>query len=199
MSTIITIASGDLITNSRSTINTNFSNLNTDKMETSVLDTDVTLAANSDSKVATQKATKAYVDASHVTVYKVGSATYDLSTVTGVQSITHGVGTTPKMIRVTAVYSSSGSGTSTETTSHAFVAYDGTTQSAVSLFQHSTNASGTGFDSEHTADFRIRTSLSTNNYYQLATVTFGSTTISISWTKTGSPTGTANITWEAQG
>lgn len=62
MSSITTIQSTDLITNSRAVINTNFSNLNTDKMETSVLDTDTTLAANSDSKVATQKAVKAYVD-----------------------------------------------------------------------------------------------------------------------------------------
>lgn len=63
MSSITTINSTDLITNSRAVINTNFSNLNTDKIETSVLDTDTTLAANSDSKVATQKAVKAYVDA----------------------------------------------------------------------------------------------------------------------------------------
>lgn len=62
MSTIVTINSTDLITNSRANINTNFANLNADKIETSVLDTDTTLAANSDSKVATQKATKAYVD-----------------------------------------------------------------------------------------------------------------------------------------
>jgi microcystin-dependent protein len=63
MSTITTINSTDLITNSRTVINTNFSNLNTDKIETSTLDTDTTLAANSDSKIATQKAVKAYVDA----------------------------------------------------------------------------------------------------------------------------------------
>lgn len=62
MSTITTINGGDQITNSRSTINTNFSNLNTDKIETSVLDTDTTLAANSDAKIATQKAVKTYVD-----------------------------------------------------------------------------------------------------------------------------------------
>ncbi len=62
MSTITTIQANDLITNSRAVINTNLSNLNTDKMETSVLDTDVTLTANSDSKVATQKAVKAYAD-----------------------------------------------------------------------------------------------------------------------------------------
>ena len=63
MSTLVTIASSDLITNSRADINSNFSALNTDKIETSVLDTDTTLAANSDAKVATQKAVKAYVDA----------------------------------------------------------------------------------------------------------------------------------------
>jgi len=63
MATITTIAGSDLITDSRTNINDNFANLNTDKIETSVLDTDTTLAANSDSKVATQKAVKAYVDA----------------------------------------------------------------------------------------------------------------------------------------
>jgi len=59
---ITTINSTDLITNSRTDINNNFASLNTNKIETSVLDTDTTLAANSDLKVATQKAVKAYVD-----------------------------------------------------------------------------------------------------------------------------------------
>lgn len=63
MSTITVIQAADLITNSRANLNDNFAALNTDKLETSVLDTDTTLAANSDSKVATQKAVKAYVDA----------------------------------------------------------------------------------------------------------------------------------------
>ncbi len=63
MTSITTIASSDLITNSRATINTNFANLNSDKIETSVLDTDTTLAANSDAKIPSQKAIKAYVDA----------------------------------------------------------------------------------------------------------------------------------------
>lgn len=62
MSTITTINSGDLISGSRTDINNNFTALNTDKIETSVLDTDTSLTANSDSKIATQKAVKAYVD-----------------------------------------------------------------------------------------------------------------------------------------
>jgi microcystin-dependent protein len=63
MSTITTILSTDHITDSRAVINTNFGNLNTDKIETSVLDTDTSLAANSDAKIPSQKAVKAYVDA----------------------------------------------------------------------------------------------------------------------------------------
>lgn len=63
MSSITNINGTDLITDSRADINQNFTNLNNDKMETSVLDTDTTLAANSDAKVPTQKAVKAYVDA----------------------------------------------------------------------------------------------------------------------------------------
>lgn len=63
MATITTINASDLITNSRTTINTNFTNLNSDKLETSYLDTDTTLAANSDVKIPSQKAVKAYIDA----------------------------------------------------------------------------------------------------------------------------------------
>lgn len=62
MSTLVTILGTDLPTNSRADINGNFAALNSEKIETSVLDTDTTLSANSDAKVATQKAVKAYVD-----------------------------------------------------------------------------------------------------------------------------------------
>lgn len=62
MSTLTTIAASDLITDSRSVINNNFAALNTDKIETSYLDTDTSMAANSDTKIPTQKAVKAYID-----------------------------------------------------------------------------------------------------------------------------------------
>lgn len=63
MSSITVINAGDQITNSRTVINANFDALNNEKIETSVLDTDTALTANSDAKVATQKAVKTYVDA----------------------------------------------------------------------------------------------------------------------------------------
>lgn len=62
MTAITNILGTDIISTSRTDINTNFENLNDDKIETSTLDTDTTLAANSDVKIATQKAVKAYVD-----------------------------------------------------------------------------------------------------------------------------------------
>lgn len=45
------------------TIQRNFTEEFSAKLDSSVLDTDTALTANSDSKVATQKAVKAYVDA----------------------------------------------------------------------------------------------------------------------------------------
>jgi len=62
MASITTIQGSDIIKNSRTDINNNFTNLNNDKIETSYLDTDTTLSANSDTKIPTQKAVKAYVD-----------------------------------------------------------------------------------------------------------------------------------------
>lgn len=64
MATVTSLVGTDGITtaNSMTKINTNFSNLNTDKIETSVIDTDTALGANSDTKIPSQKAVKAYAD-----------------------------------------------------------------------------------------------------------------------------------------
>jgi hypothetical protein len=62
MSTIANINGIDLITDSRADINNNFSALNADKVETSVIDDDSTLSANSSSRIPTQRAVKAYTD-----------------------------------------------------------------------------------------------------------------------------------------
>ena len=65
MTSITSLQGTDGVTtaNSMTKINTNFANLNSDKIETSYLDTDTSLTADSDTKIATQKAVKAYVDA----------------------------------------------------------------------------------------------------------------------------------------
>jgi hypothetical protein len=62
MATIITIQESDQISNSRADLNTNFANLDSDKIETSVIDTDTAMAADSDAKIPSQKAVKTYID-----------------------------------------------------------------------------------------------------------------------------------------
>ena len=62
MSVITTINSSDEISDGPAALNQNFQNLNEGKVEVSALDADTTLAANSDDKIPTQKAVKAYVD-----------------------------------------------------------------------------------------------------------------------------------------
>jgi len=87
MATITTLGTGDSGSVSRTTINDNFTNLNTDKLETSYLDTDITLAADSDTKVATQKATKAYVDAQSLSSFESTVGTTHSLTTTAGQSV----------------------------------------------------------------------------------------------------------------
>jgi len=62
--TITTLVGSDGITtaNTMTKVNANFDSLNTNKIETSYIDIDTTLAANSDVKIPSQRAVKAYVD-----------------------------------------------------------------------------------------------------------------------------------------
>lgn len=222
--------------------NANLANLNSDKMETSVLDTDTTLAANSDLKVATQKAVKAYVDVggnvnasetvrgiveeasdAEVTAgtatgatgaklivtpaklstrltsvlanyqatltWKNGSTTYDVSTASGTQTIAHGLGKIPKKIKITASWSM------TTDKSHSSGVYNGTTNSVAHWSIDVGNAYwNSGANS--TQGVVLRRSDATKVE---GVLTFDATNITITWTKTGSPTGTAQIMWEAEG
>lgn len=76
MATITTINETDYPSDSRAVINTNFTNLNTDKIETSVISTDGTLSGNSDTELPTEKAVKTYVDTN------APSTTFPASTIT---------------------------------------------------------------------------------------------------------------------
>lgn len=240
MTSITNLQGTDIISTSDSmaTINTNFTNLNSDKIETSYIDTDTSMAANSDTKIATQKATKTYIDtqgganasetvrgiveeatdaevtagtatgttgaklivtptklATRLTtllasyqptmLFKCGAATYDISTASGTQNIAHGLGSIPKYVKLNMVFSNG------NIDSHTTTVYNGTTQS--SQYQKSDTDGSTG---DFGALFRIYGSDGSD--YQSGVITFDATNIIITWTKTGSPTGTANIMWEAQ-
>jgi hypothetical protein len=245
MASITSLAGSDGITSgdSMAKINNNFAALNTDKIETSVIDVDTTLAADSDSKLASQKAVKAYVDAGGnvnatttargivevatqsevdagtatgatgaslmvtpatldtnvtnrglVSTFENGTATYDLTTASGTQTIAHGLGVVPKCVRVIGVISDERSvGGSSSYTSRTEATYNGTTQASVFTF-HSSAENTNNFSSDG-ALFRVNGT--SYGQYQSGVITTDATNITITWTKTSTPTGTSNLMWEA--
>lgn len=243
MSTLTTINSGDLITNSRTDINNNFSALNNEKIETSYLSTDNTLSENSDTKIATQKAVKAYVDAggnvnasettkgiveeatdaevtagtatgatgaklfvtpakyktnidSRVSAFtflkgiKGGISAHNMAT-TGAETIAHGLGVTPVFIRICAYGVLTSDGYSI---SSSIGCYDGTTNSFIA-YQAREGGSSAVNDSTASGTGNIIYLYDTNNVSAVAT--FDATNITLTWSKSVSPTGTVQIAWEA--
>ena len=231
MASITIIQPTDLITDSQADLNNNFAALNSDKIETSFIDTDTTLAANSDSKVATQKAVKAYVDAGgnvNATTERkgiveiatqtevingtdlgsteanlvvspssmntqinaiiaasrsAGITTHDTATTT-TTLIAHGLGVVPSLVSVKSHFAS----TSTLSTTEAVIVL-GTTHSIYAVQEATTGANGEGF--------RIYSDGSDPDY-TTATVTVNDTYISLTWVKTNTPTGNAQLLWVAQ-
>jgi hypothetical protein len=122
-------------------------------------------------------------------LFKNGTTTYNLTTASGNQNIAHGLGVIPKYIRITVLWSDGSA--SLNHTSESVGSYNGTITSMVWY-----GATNTGSDSGNsTANIAEITQSNATN--QIATVTFDTTNIILAWTKTGSPTGTAYILWEA--
>ncbi|MBI5071841.1 hypothetical protein HZB93_03055 [Candidatus Falkowbacteria bacterium] len=119
---------------------------------------------------------------------KIGVATKDLSEASGNQTIAHGLGRTPKYIRIKIVCNQSVMATNCEGV------YNGVTQ-AYSLFAHDFSANVYYVDSPATKIAKIYAIDSAK--YQEAVASFDVTNITLAWTKTGLPTGTAYILWEA--
>lgn len=197
MSTITTIQSTDLITNSRADINNNFTNLNSDKIETSVIDTDTALAANSDSKIATQKATKAYADAllALFTSSKSGVSAGPASSST--QTITHTLGRAPIVIRLNSLGAWTSDSGSAMTAGGSHGTYNATGNRCVYLA-----AGGTTAGSATSTTYAIRcTQADTGSAAETGFATgivgnITSTTFDIVWTVSGTVT-SSNFIWEA--
>lgn len=101
-----------------------------------------------------------------------GSTTKDLSNASTTQNIAHGLGVTPRSYRVIGVLDGS--------------------SSAFSLSGNSVSVATRVIGSQSTFSLA-----SGNSNYQDGSVSADATNISITWTKVGSPTGTANLIWEA--
>lgn len=126
--------------------------------------------------------------------YNSESTSRDLSTASGNQTIAHGLGTTPKYIRMTMMVTdgtskfgqSTGSWNGSQSSS-IFSIDNGITAISVSTNGHAGNFITT-----------ISTDQTLTNFNQ-ASVSADGTNITLAWTKTGTPTGTCFINWEAWG
>lgn len=202
MSTITTLQANTNGSDSRTAINANFSALNTDKAElvsptftgSPVLPTGTTAVTQAANDNSTKLATTAYADAQVSSVFKNGIASKNLADASTSQTIAHGLGRVPKMVRFSAHHTSA-SGTGILSMNGC---YNGTTNSCVG------NAHGTSsgtYQQYNSSVYGI--GLGDVNVPaddgQTGVVTFDATNITITWTKNNSPTGTVSFMWEAQG
>ncbi len=132
--------------------------------------------------------------------WKCGITTRDINTASGTVNVAHGLGRTPKYVRVTAnLVSSAGVSQRAEGT------YDGTNHSGMA-FIYSEGSSTAVSDTIYTSTaFELGFSAATvvNPYTganrQTATITVDGTNIIFTWTKTGTvASAVANILWECE-
>lgn len=146
----------------------------------------------SDPTTDNQLARKFYVDSVAAATFSNWTTTKDASDASTTQNIAHGLGRTPKKVKIRAwLISASWSVTWTLT---ADTVYNGTTQSSFSIIA---TASGSWYIT-WSSDFNLNWNFSAWTNSQVWVVTFDSTNIIITWTKTGSPSGTYTLLWEAQ-
>ena len=122
-------------------------------------------------------------------VFKNGYTTRDVSIASGVQNIAHGLGKVPIYVRIYAVWLQ-GAGSVVSSNG----AYNGTTNSN-SYFGSSGSAfTLAGGDTSNIINLQQGTSTSS-----VAVCTVDGTNIILTWSKQGSPTGNAQLMWEAIG
>lgn len=114
--------------------------------------------------------------------FKNGTTTKDAADASGTQNIAHGLGKIPKKVRIQAMTS-----VGETITLIANTVYNGTTQSSVSMYRN--NSTGV-VNNTFTLNAASATATCTG------VVTFDATNIIITWTKTGSSTGTYYLLWK---
>lgn len=153
---------------------------------------DVTV--NTTPTASTDAASKAYVDSR---AFKTGNTTHDMTSTT-TTTIAHGLGATPKFATFHVGLTVS-SVNSIADTAYSYGSYDGSTQNCnytagttngntITASQDTTHAIHYGFGS---------TSATPDNDNLVGAVSWDATNITITWTKTGTPSGTGKIIWSA--
>lgn len=123
--------------------------------------------------------------------FNLGNTIHDIS-VTGVQTIAHGLGIIPKVLRIYAALSGSNI-----ITSFSNGVSNGSSANAMYVFTDtSSTSSAVGVDGS--SIIRVLTTM-TGTQTISASVTLDATNINLTWSKTGSPTGTCSFVWEVTG
>lgn len=115
-----------------------------------------------------------------------GTNTHDMST-NGSENNAHGLGVIPTMVRVTAMFADTGS------MSQAVATYASSIQNNVSV----AGELGIGTGNASSLGFNIFSGTISSFNYIFATITVDATNVTVTWTKTNTPTGTLNYMWEA--
>ena len=123
-------------------------------------------------------------------IYTNGTDTKNTADASTTQTIAHGVGITPKKIKLTFMFG----GTGTLPLSSAVFVYNGTTKSTVGF----AFINGRYWDMAGTDIILYSVASGSQTEFQTGVISMDATNISIVWTKTNSPTGTYNILWEAE-
>lgn len=125
----------------------------------------------------------------------VGTTTQDLSSTT-TKSIAHGLGEKPSYVELNIVEATANGGSPRSNgVSISRVGFDGTNHiSHALMFFGSSDETAEGYVSS--SNFRIYAPATSAKYLQ-GTITFDDTNIYITWSTSGTPTGTVDITWEA--
>lgn len=131
---------------------------------------------------------KTYVDALSYITSTNGTTTKNAADASTTQTIAHGLGRTPKAVRIICRCISQNSGNAVAS---AETYYNGTTQSSQSVYGSGTNTLTVD------STFRIGTNNTAGSSdYQTGVVTVDGTNISIAWTKSASASGTFQILWQ---
>ena len=107
--------------------------------------------------------------------------TYDMSTASGTSTIAHSLGVTPRIVKITSFAAISAS-----VKSWSIGSYDGTTTQSNTI---DLGASAT----ETSSTYAVKVGRMDTANYQTATVAYDGTNVTLTWTKTGTPTGNAQL------
>lgn len=133
-----------------------------------------------------------------ISVVNSGQTTKDLSTV-GTQTIAHGLGITPKIVRFSMQYGDGASGASVTIFSICQAVYSNGSTVGTYLTVRTGDGATTSFNLQGGSTRIYTRNDGGGSYYnEFSVSSVDSTNISLLWAKSGTPTGTVTIVWDAE-